>query len=244
VILGDARSVLSQGCEAWISDGAPVRDLQTLTEEIAAVRAKWLGSWAGPLDSDSSPISPYRVVREICNVFEPIDSVVTHDSGSPRDQLVPFYRARQPRSYLGWGKSHGLGTGLGLVLGAKLAQPEWAAVHVMGDAAFGMVGLDFETAVREKIPIIAVVLNNSTMAIEEHTMRKSHERYGSRTILGHYADMARAMEGWARKVEHPSEIGPALTEALQVTQDGNPALVEIITAPEQTAFSNRGGTVH
>ena len=59
----------------------------------------------------------------------------------------------RPRGYLGWGKSHQLGTGLGLAIGAKVAAPDKFCVNFMGDAAFGMTGLDFETAVRCGIPI-------------------------------------------------------------------------------------------
>jgi acetolactate synthase-1/2/3 large subunit len=81
---------------------------------------------------------------------DPRDAIVTHDSGSPRDQLLPFYRAVPPRSYLGWGKSHALGTGLGLVIGAKLAAPTSSA-STSWATAFGMTGLDFETAVRANI---------------------------------------------------------------------------------------------
>src|SRR6266496_6148228 len=95
---------------------------------------------------------------------------------SPRDQLLPFYVAKQPRGYLGWGKSHQLGTGLGLAIGAKIGAPDKMCVNFMGDAAFGMTGLDFESAVRCGIPITTIVLNNSTMAIETHAMRASHEK--------------------------------------------------------------------
>src|SRR5256712_9926533 len=115
---------------------------------------------------------------------DPRDAIVTHDSGSPRDQLLPFYRAVPPRSYLGWGKSHALGTGLGLIIGAKLAAPEKLCVNFMGDAAFGMTGLDFETAVRCGIPILTVVLNNSAMAIEIPHLVVSHDKYGARNIGG------------------------------------------------------------
>jgi acetolactate synthase-1/2/3 large subunit len=75
--------------------------------------------------------------------------------------LVPFYQAPTPRSYIGWGKSHALGTGLGLIMGAKLAAPEKLCVNFMGDAAFRMTGLDFETAVRNDIPILTIILNNN-----------------------------------------------------------------------------------
>src|SRR2546428_4635483 len=123
---------------------------------------------------------------------DPRDAIVTHDSGSPRDQLLPFYRAGSPRRYLGWGKSHALGTGLGLTIGAKLAAPEKFCVNFMGDAAFGMTGLDFETAVRCGTPILTVVLNNSAMAIEIPHLVVSHDKYGARDIGGRHARLGRA----------------------------------------------------
>jgi acetolactate synthase-1/2/3 large subunit len=86
-----------------------------------------------------------------------------------------FYSATNPRGYIGWGKSHQLGTGLGLMIGAKIAAPEKLCVNFMGDAAFGMTGLDFETAGRCTVPILTVVLNNSTMAIEIPHMKLCHE---------------------------------------------------------------------
>src|SRR2546428_4361457 len=89
------------------------------------------------------------------------------------------------------GKSHALGTGLGLIMGAKLAAPDKFCAIFMGDAAFGMTGLDFETAVRCGIPITTIVLNNSAMAIERHALVVSHDRYRTRDIGGNYAEMGR-----------------------------------------------------
>ena len=66
--------------------------------------------------------------------------------------------AKKPRGYIGWGKSHQLGTGLGLAIGAKVGAPDKFCVNFMGDAAFGMTGLDFETAARCGIPITTIVL--------------------------------------------------------------------------------------
>jgi acetolactate synthase-1/2/3 large subunit len=157
---------------------------------------------------------------------------VTHDSGSPRNQLVPFYRAPVPRSYLGWGKSHALGAGLGLIIGAKLAAPEKFCVNFMGDAAFGMTGLDFETAVRNDIPILTIVLNNNFMAAETHAMEASHQRYGTMNILGNYADVARSLGGWSERVEDPNQIRAALQRARKVTEEGKAALLEFITSRE------------
>ena len=144
--------------------------------EIAQVREEWLKEWMPKLTSDEVPLNPYRVMWDFMHTVDAQRAIVTHDSGSPRDQLMPFYRATAPRSYLGWGKSHALGTGLGLIMGAKLAAPNKFCVNFMGDAAFGMTGLDFETAVRTGIPITTIVLNNSAMAIERHALVVSHDK--------------------------------------------------------------------
>ena len=109
----------------------------------------------------------------------------------------------------------------------------------MGDAAFGMTGLDFETAVRNKIPILTIVLNNNFMAAETSHMRASHERYGTMNILGDYANLARSLGGWSERVEEPAQIVPALKRAHKVTEEGNTALLEFITSRE-TNYS-RGG---
>jgi acetolactate synthase-1/2/3 large subunit len=238
-LLGDAKAVLRQFIEAVKSQGGRPAGREGVRAEIERVRAAWLGEWKPKLGSDEVPISPYRVIGEFMRAVDPRDAIVTHDSGSPRDQLLPFYRAVPPRSYLGWGKSHALGTGLGLTIGAKLAAPDKLCVNFMGDAAFGMTGLDFETAVRANIPILTVVLNNSAMAIEIPHLVLSHEKYRTRDIGGRYADMALAMGGWAERVERPEEVSGAFARARKATESGQAALLEFITSQE-TAFSNRG----
>jgi acetolactate synthase-1/2/3 large subunit len=239
-LLGDARLVLRQCIDA-VKDltrgkGTP-RD-GTVAAAVQQVRQDWLQEWLPRLTSNEVPLNPYRVIWEFMRTVNPADAIVTHDSGSPRDQLLPFYRATTPRSYLGWGKSHALGTGLGLIMGAKLAAPEKFCVNFMGDAAFGMTGLDFETAARCGIPILTIVLNNSSMAIETDHLPIAHARYQARDIGGDYAAMGRAMGGYAERVEQPQDIAPALQRARKATEEGQAALLEFITSQE-TAFSYR-----
>ncbi len=235
-LLGDARLVLRQFIEACREllgpGGAQGRAVPDTAGEIAALRDAWLGEWKPKLTSDETPITPYRVIWEFMQNVDPAEAIVTHDSGSPRMQMMAFYRSNGPRTYLGWGKSHGLGTGLGLAMGAKLARPEKFCVNFMGDAAFGMVGLDFETAARSGIPILTVVLNNSTMAVETEPMALSHELFGTRNLQGNYADMARAMGGWSERVKDPAEVAPAIGRARRATEDGQAALLEFVTASE------------
>ena len=238
--IGDAKLVLQQFIEACkeLQNPSTNQDDNRVVKEIASVRKTWLKEWTPKLTSDEVPITPYRVIWEFMNNVDPAEAIVTHDSGSPRDQLMPFYQSGGPRTYLGWGKSHGLGTGLGLNIGAKLAAPDKFVVNFMGDAAFGMTGLDFETAARNSIPILTIVLNNSTMAIETTHMARSHELYGTRDIGGNYADMALAMGGWAERVANPADVGPAILRAKKATEDGQASLLEFITS-EETAFSYR-----
>jgi len=240
-ILGDAKLVLQQFIEA-IKDLLGVKHHQkdiSVEAELERVKKEWLGEWMPKLTSDEVPINPYRVIWEFMHTVDPRETIVTHDSGNPRDQLVPFYQATMPRSYLGWGKSHALGTGLGLIMGAKLAMPDKFCVNFMGDAAFGMTGLDFETAVRSNLPVLTVVLNNSSMATETHALAVSHELYRTRDIGGDYADMARAMGGYAERVERPDDIASAIRRARRATEEGKASLLEFITS-EEISLSYRG----
>jgi acetolactate synthase I/II/III large subunit len=235
-ILGDAKPVLRQFIDA-VKDalGAKKRNGDgSVAAEIHGDKQAWLREWMPKLTSNEKPINPYRVMWEFMNLGDRKDVIVTHDAGSPRNQLVPFYQAPTPRSYIGWGKSHALGTGLGLIMGAKLAAPKKFCVNFMGDAAFGMTGLDFETAVRCNIPTLTIVLNNNFMAAETSHMKASHERYRTQEVGGNYAEIGRALGGWAARVEDPGEIAGALQQARKATEDGKAALLEFITSREST----------
>ena len=237
-LLGDAKLIIRQMIAACTDRLGGMSRNGEAAEEIATVRQEWIGQWSHKLNSDEVPINPYRVMWEFMQNVDSDHAIVTHDSGSPRDQLMPFYRAGGPHTYIGWGKSHGLGTGLGLNIGAKLADPDKFVVNFMGDAAFGMTGLDFETAVRSGIPVLTIVLNNSTMAIETSAMARSHELYSTRDLGGSYADLGTAMGGWAERIDDPADVGPAILRAKTATENGQAALLEFITSAEGE-FSNR-----
>jgi thiamine pyrophosphate-dependent acetolactate synthase large subunit-like protein len=237
-LLGDAKLTLALLVDA-VKDRLGGRLLnRSPAEEIATRREAWQAKWRAKLTSKETPITPYRVIHEFMRVVDSAEAIVTHDSGSPREQLLPFYRATRPRSYLGWGKSHQLGTGLGLTIGAKIAAPDKFCVNFMGDAAFGMTGLDFETAVRCGVPICTIVLNNSSMAIEIPHMKLSHERHRSRDLGGSYANLARDLGGWSERVEDPSQIADAIRRARRQTEEGRACLLEFVTSQE-IAFSRR-----
>ncbi|MDP7741140.1 MAG: thiamine pyrophosphate-requiring protein [Lentisphaeria bacterium] len=233
-LVGDARLTL----EALLDEirerlGGKTRGrVEQVTQEIKSSKADWLAKWMPKLTSDELPLNPYRVIWDLMHTVDVANTIITHDSGSPRDQLAPFWESISPLSYIGWGKTTQLGYGLGLAMGAKLAKPDKLCVNVWGDAAIGMTGMDFETAVRERIPILSILLNNFSMAIELPDMPVSTEKYRATDISGNYADMAKAFGGYGERVTEPAEIIPAIRRGIEKTQAGTPVLLEFITAKE------------
>ncbi len=235
-LVGDAQLTLSAlilEVRALIGDGGRGR-AEGIATEIASIRDEWLNDWQPRLDDDSAPLSPYRVIRDLHATVDVDNTIITHDAGSPRDQLSPFWTTDVPLSYIGWGKTTQLGYGLGLAMGAKLARPDKLCINVWGDAAIGFTGMDFETAVRENIPILSILFNNFSMAIELPIMQVAREKYGSTDISGNYADMAKAFGGYGERIERPEDIIPAIERGIQKTQEGTAVLLEFITQQDHT----------
>ncbi len=230
-LIGDAGLTLD-ALLAEVRDrlgGKPRGRARAVAAEIAQLKGEWLEQWKPRLTSQGTPLSPYRVIWDLLHTVDVANTIITHDAGSPRDQLSPFWQAVTPLSYLGWGKTTQLGYGLGLAMGAKLAAPDKLCINLWGDAAIGFTGMDFETAVRERIPILSVLLNNFSMAIELKIMKVATQKYRSTDISGHYADFARALGGWGERVTEPAAIVPAIQRAIAKTREGTPALLEFIT---------------
>ena len=231
-LLGDAALTLDALNNELSQTIKTPRDRSGIAAEIAAVRAEWMEEWQPLLSSNETPLSPYRVIAELMRAVDPNNTIITHDAGSPRDQISPFWISTVPLSYLGWGKTTQLGMGLGLAMGAKLARPEKLCINVWGDAAIGFTGMDFETAVRERIPILSILFNNFSMAIELKVMPISTEKYRSTDISGDYAAMARAFGGYGERVTEPGDIEAAIKRGIAATEAGTPALLEFITGKE------------
>ena len=232
-LIGDAKLTLAALADAMEAHSrAPADARAEVPARIASLRKAWLGEWWPKLTNNEAPINPYRVLWELNALVDKDNVIITHDAGSPRDQITPFWEATAPLSYIGWGKTTQLGYGLGLAMGAKLACPEKLCINVWGDAAIGFTGMDFETAARERIPILSILFNNFSMAIEIPIMPVSQEKYGATNISGHYADMAKAFGGYGERVSDPNDIQAALKRGIEATENGQPALLEFITDKE------------
>jgi len=224
-ILGDAKLTL----EALIAEiGSRKRTDEDVAGEVASIRREWVEEWRAELSSSETPINQYRIIHDLMGTVEVENTIITHDSGSPREQLVAFWRCMTPGGYLGWGKTTQLGHGLGLIMGAKLANPDKLCINLMGDASIGMVGMDIETAARNKLGILTIVFNNGVMAGEQNGLLEAVQRYKSADLGGNYAMVAKGLGAWSARIEHADDFLPRLQEALEATRSGTPALIECV----------------
>ncbi len=233
-VLGDAQLALRQLLDELRAQAGGPRPVNTaLREEIRATKAEWLAKWMPKLTAAGKPINPYRVVWELMHTVDLDRTIVTHESGSAREYMVPFWEARQPRSFIGWGKSTQLGYSLGLAMGAKLAAPEKLVINLMGDMAFSTVGLDIETAVRCNIPILTIVINNAVMSIySDSRFPVALEKYGVKRLSGNFSDVAKAMGAYSERVTEPQDIIPALKRGIAAVEGGQATVLEFVTADE------------
>ncbi|HJO83923.1 MAG TPA: thiamine pyrophosphate-dependent enzyme, partial [SAR202 cluster bacterium] len=224
---GDVKvtiQMLLDEVKAAIGEGGRTTDAAA---RIAELRTKWMADWTPLLTSDENPLNHYRVIHEIDTNLDKANSVVTHDAGTPRDTIIPFYHATKPGGYVGWGKTTHLGFGIPLMIGTKIANPDKFCLNFMGDAAFGHSSIDIEVSARIGAPITTVVLNNAGMATYPSGYEAAQERFGVTNMTGNYADMAEAMGATGLIVKTPDEMGPALVEAQKLNADGKTVLIDV-----------------
>jgi hypothetical protein len=123
------------------------------------------------LTSDASPLSPYRVLWDLQKTVDVANTIITHDAGSPRDQLSPFWKLHDAALLYRLGQVDPARLRPRPRDGRQARLPDKLCINVWGDAAIGFTGMDFETAVRERIPILSILLNNFSMAIELRSCR-------------------------------------------------------------------------
>ena len=236
-ILADAKLALRAILDAVKERIGPGKGglKEEVVAEIKQAKDKDLGAWEPVFNDTSTPTNGYRVVQELAKIIDPDKTIALHDAGGSRGYMSPFWNATKPRSYLGMGGMAAMGWSLGGAIGAKLGRPDDLVVHLLGDASFGMVGMELETAVRMGLPTLTIVVNNEgtgggLMGMESPTgpppdMAK---------LTGNWSKVAEGLGAYSERVEDPEEVGPALKRAIAATESGQAALVEVMIKPMAT----------
>ncbi len=208
---------------------------EEVVAEIQQAKAKWLGEWEPVFTDSSTPTNGYRVVQDLMKIVDLDRTVALHDAGGSRGYLSPFWMATRPRNYIGMGGMAAMGWSMGATVGAKLGRQDHLVFNVIGDASFGMVGMEIETAVRMGLPTLTVLLNNGGTGGGLMAMDRANAAPPSMAELGgNFSLVAQGLGAYSERVEDPNEITPALRRGIQATESGQAALIEVIIRPMPT----------
>ena len=229
-IVGDARLVLRQMIAEAERHGAKPRP--GVEAEVAAAKEEKMNKYRPLMESNETPINPYRVYAEIIKTIDPMNSVVTHESGNTRDQLTTVYDAVTEHGFMAWGNVSTLGFGLGVAMGAKLAYPDRQVISVTGDAGVSYQMGDYEALIRHGMGITTIHINNGGFSgYGPGFWGSGHTPYAcevTKQDVYKTAQMADALGMHSIRVENPDDIGPALKDALKENTKARPAFIEVL----------------
>jgi acetolactate synthase-1/2/3 large subunit len=233
-VIGDAKLTLKALVDELSGRAGGARKKPELVEEIRAGKQAFMAKFRPLMESNETPINPYRVLGDLMKVLDPKNSFVTADSGNTRDQTSTVYEAQIPRGHLGWGNVSTLGFSLAGTVAAKLAYPDRQCVLVTGDAGVCYMMGNFEAVARYKIGITALHINNGGYSgYGPGFWGAGHDPFTWK-VSDHssacMASMARAVGFHGEDVTQPSEVVPALKRAFDENAKGRPAFLEFIAS--------------
>jgi acetolactate synthase-1/2/3 large subunit len=229
VLSADAAKALAQ-LHATIESGKPVSEetVRQRKERAAAAREQHGFFNAPEYDSDELPMLPQRVIAELRRGIAG-DAIVTCDAGENRLFMTHFFQTTQAGTLLSPAAIGGMGYAIPAALAAKLVHPDRQVVAVCGDGGFAMAMNGLLTAVDENIPIVALVLNNSSLGWVMHGQKE--RAIASQLRDTRYDEIARAMGCRGLRVENPAELTEALNEARSADR---PVVLDVVTSPRVT----------
>ncbi len=186
-----------------------------------------------PAGSDGR-MHPNRLLAALREAL-PADSVVVADGGD----FLSFARVGLPTStYLDPGSLGCIGVGTPFGVAASLALPDRTVVVATGDGAFGFNAMEIDTAARHKAPVLIVVANNGSWAIEVRDQQETHGKVvGTHLQYADHAAMARGFGLHAERVERAEDLPAAIARALQ----NLPALLDVVVTPEAASSDAKSG---
>lgn len=244
-LVGDAAETITA-----LTEALRTIDLSARTAARPALEARIAEAWrrfeaarAPLVHHNTSPIRPERVMAELQTLLTP-ETIVVADASYSSMWIVGQLRALAPgMRFLTPRGLAGLGWGLPLAIGAKLAKPEARVVALVGDGGFAHSWAELETLVRMDLPLTVIVLNNGVLGYQKDA---ETVKYGAYTTACHFAPVDHKAIGSACgcagvRVVMPADILPALRDSLR---SDRPTLIEVMTDPNaHPAISLYDGTL-
>ena len=221
-IVGDARTVLEQLNTAVGGRGLATRYAEW-REKLGAIERDRAPKGEARLANDAVPIHPQRLCREVRDFLDR-DAILVVDGQEilnyGRQTINSFF----PGHRLNSGPFGTMGVGVPFGVGAKAAKPDKQVLVLSGDGAFGLNGMEIDSAMRQNLPIIVVVSLNGGWTADPDRKKPSRDLGYTR-----YDKMAEALGCHGEYVEQPEDIRPALERAKQAVAKGQTALVNVVT---------------
>jgi len=219
-MVGDVTSVLEQLTKEAAS--YVWKDLPWL-DELRAVRAAQ-AEWAEDLARPATPMHALFVHKTVKSILRPDDCIV-FDGGDFCHFGRSFLPALKPKHWLYVSSLGMLGSSLPSALAAKIAYPDSRVFMLTGDGAFGFNGMEFDTAVRHKLNIVAILGNDSAWGIDRQIQLGLYGRAVATDLRQtRYDQVVQGLGGYGEFVERPEDLGPALERALGAKR---PALLNV-----------------
>ncbi len=181
------------------------------------------------IETDASRSGEFINPVTLCKTIDaelPDNSVIVADGGDFVGTASYLVRPRKPLCWLDPGVFGTLGCGAGFALGASLCRPDHEVWLLFGDGALGYALAEFDTFVRHKIPVIAVVGNDASWAqIAREQVKMLGDDVGTVLARSHYHEVVTALGGQGVLLQHADQTAVRLLEARHATGDGIPALV-------------------
>lgn len=178
------------------------------------------------LDRPAPPIHPLQAVSAIvANINE--DAVIVGDGAEAYHWMNEVIHQNHAGSYITHGFLGAVGFGLGLALGAQVAHPKSQVLCLVGDGAVGFTIAEFDTMIRHKLPIVAVVMNNHSWAASQHfqeIVSGANRLIGTELRDANYHEVAAAFGCRAQRVTEIKDLGPAIKAAFA---SGKPACINV-----------------
>ena len=189
--------------------------------------------------SDAVPISHYRWAREIAAVVTP-ETIVVGDGGDVVGCASKFVPVSATGQWLDPGPFGCLGVGPSFAIAAKLLHPDRRVLLIAGDGAFGLNGMEMETAVRFGLPMTVIIGNDGgwgQIRNPQISFFGAERAVGTSLPFTRFDRMVEALGGRGMHVTEPGEIRPALEKALGSRE------VYCINVPLDPAAYRRTGQV-
>jgi thiamine pyrophosphate-dependent acetolactate synthase large subunit-like protein len=228
-IIGDAKAVAQQLLRTVRTTHAEGRRLPAWQREVAELAAQRRTRLQAELtQAGGPPMMPQRVYPELLKVL-PKDCMVTLDAGVAPGLAYDRLHFDLPRTFFNYAGQGGLGMGMCVGLGTKLGCPERPALSLQGDGGFLYTAQELNTAVRWRIPLMSLVLNNNCHGAEKAQQQRFFDQkyIGVDLVNPRFDKLAQVYGARGYYVEHPEDIAEAVQTALALDE---PSVIEIPVA--------------